>query len=30
MPFRVVESCSVECFKRRLEGVLGSRLLDTI
>ena len=30
LPSRVVEADSVECFKRRLDGVLGSRLLTTI
>ena len=30
LPSRVVEAGSVECFKRRLDGVLGSRLLDTV
>ena len=29
LPFRVVEAGSVECFKRRLDVVLGSKLLDT-
>ena len=30
LPFRVVKASSVEYFRRRLDGVLGSRLLDTI
>ena len=30
LPSRVVEAGSVECFKRRLDVVLGSKLLDTI
>ena len=30
LPSRVVEADSVECFKRRLDGVLDSRLLTTI
>ena len=30
LPSRVVEADCVECFKRRLDVVLGSKLLDTI
>ena len=30
LPSRVVEAGSVECFKRRLDVVLGSKLLETI
>ena len=30
LPCRAVEAGSVDCFKRRLDVVLGSKLLDTI
>ena len=30
LPSRFVEAGSFECFKRRLDGVIGSRLLVTI
>ena len=30
LPSRVVKARSVECFKRRLDVILGSKLLDTI